>query len=457
MEQIDKLPPQAPDIERAIVGAMLIDTGATERAFRMLTDADFYKPANAMIFSAIKDLWDQDEPVDQLTVAGKLESKGQLEMIGGEIVLSGIISETASSANIDYHCGTVVEKKRLREIITLSTTANKRCYDANAKSSEILGKFTDKMDGVGDMGKTQKFMSLAKVMPATMQELVNRANATNGLTGIDTGFSRLNTSTGGWQSEDYVVVGGYSSAGKTTWALNSAVAAAKTGVPVGIFSLEMSAVKLNERFVAKESSVAVSSLHEKKPGPEEWKRLTDAMASLYNLPIYIDDVDGMNISEFTARATLMKREHNIGLLVLDYIQLMQGQGEDGRQQQVESISRGIKRLTKRLKIPIIALCQLTTPPKGAERNRPSFRNSLRNSSAIGHDADTCILLWEPEEKDKLEALDANEIYYEKGNDLEAMLKKTMVVIVEKQRNGPTGQFLTRFDAEHYSFEEIGKF
>jgi len=445
-EQLEGVPPQAPDIERAVLGAMLFEKDAIGTAIELINDDYFYKPDNAMIFRAITDLYDDNLPVDQFTVSERLKQRGQLDKVGGEATIAALIAETASAANIRYHCQILSEKTLLRKLITVTTSYRNKCFEDSADSAVILNNLEKGIMDLLEMRKTQSYVELSKTVHAAHEEIVRKAEVGDGVTGIDTGFERLNKLTSGWQSSDYIIIAGRPSMGKTALGLDIAKNSARNNIPVGIFSLEMSVKQLVMRMLYNEGRFDGSSLYVAKPQPEDWTRLGDACARLHDYPIYIDDTPGLSSVELNAKAKRLKKERNIGLLLVDYLQLMQGSNRESRQQEISSISRGLKALAKELEVPVIAISQLSRALEQRGGDHRPLLSDLRESGAIEQDADVVMFIY----RASIYGIDPE------YNIKEQNIPKDQVaeIILRKQRNGPIGTILLHWTKEYTRFADF---
>lgn len=435
----DKNPPQSPDIERAVLGAMLLDKEAIGTAVEVLSrDHDyFYKPAHALIFRAITDLYDNNLPVDQLTTAERLKDIGKLEDAGGEASIAALAAETRSTANIRYHCEILREKALLRKMITITTGVRNRCFEESADPTDLLSTLEEQVMNIADLRGTRDFQSLSEQVYQAHEEIVRRAEA-KGLTGVTSGFTRLDKLTSGWQSSDLIILAGRPSMGKTALALEFAKNAAQHDVPVGFFSLEMSALQLVMRMLFNEGRFDGAALHTRKPKQEDWSRLSDACSRLEKYPIYIDDTPGLSSIELSAKAKRLKRDKDIGMIIVDYLQLMQGTNRESRQQEISSISRSLKTLAKELNIPVIVLSQLSRAVEQRGGDHRPLLSDLRESGAIEQDADVVCLLRRP-----------CKLARDDENDDETLA----VVEVAKHRNGPTGDIRLNFEEQYTRFED----
>jgi len=444
--QLDKLPPQATDMERAVLGAMLIDPDSIGLTIELLKETDFYKPGHAAIYRALTDLFDANLPVDQLTVSEQLKKKKQLELIGGEPTISALINDTASSANIRYHSHVIREKALLRRLISDTTASRNMCFEDTVDPGEVIKGLEQSLMNISELQHSQSYTPISKVVIQAQAEIQRKAEAGEGLTGIDTGFKNLNKLTTGWQNSDLIILAGRPSMGKTAFGLDLAKNAAHTGVPVAVFSLEMSTMQLVMRLLYNEGRFNGGELHTNKPKPADWTRLNDAAGRLHDLPMFIDDTPGLSIMELGAKAKRLKLEHDIGLLVVDYLQLMQGSSRESRQQEISSISRGLKILAKELNIPIIALSQLSRGLEQRTGDKKPMLSDLRESGAIEQDADIVMFIY----RASVYGLEPEYQIY----DQDIPTDEVAEIIVRKQRNGPVGSVLLHWIKHYMRFGEF---
>ena len=443
---LDRTPPQAPDIERAVLGAMLIDTDAIGRAIELVTPEIFYKPVNQTIFRALTDLYDKNLPIDQLTVTEHLRQMGQLDAVGGEVAIAALMTEATTSANIEYHCAILKEKALLRSIIVTSSTIQTMCFDDKANPSAIMDFLEENAYRLAEMRHAQSIKNLPDLIEEAHREIERRAEAKDSITGVDTGFSRLNKLTAGWQKSDFIILAGRPSMGKTALALDMAKNAASRNIPVGIFSLEMSATQLVMRMLFNEARFDGSTLTTQKKKKEDWTRLNDACSRLYNYPVYIDDTPGLSSLELSAKAKRLKAEHKVGLIIVDYLQLMEGTSKESRQQEISSISRSLKALAKELEVPVIALSQLSRALEQRSGDHRPLLSDLRESGAIEQDADVVMFIY------RASVYGLNPEYV--ISDENVVPENVAELIIRKQRNGPIGSILLHWTKEYTRFAEF---
>ncbi len=443
---LDRPPPQVPEIERAVLSEMFFEKEAIGIAIEMITEDCFYKPEYAVIFRAITNLYDENFPVDQISVSERLKQQGHLEMVGGEVTIASLIGETVSAANIVYHCKILKEKALLRKLITVTTAIRNKSFEDTADSTEILDTFEQSIMQLSDMRSTRSYVSVAETVHQAHEEIVRKSESKDGVTGSDTGFKRLNNLTAGWQPSELIILAGRPSMGKTALALDFAKNAARKNITVGFFSLEMSAMQLVMRMLFNEGRFDGSLLQAKKLSQFDWTRLSDACSRIHDYPIYIDDTPGLSSIELNAKAKRLKAENNIGLIIVDYLQLMQGTYRESRQQEISSISRSLKGLAKELEIPVIALSQLSRALEQRGGDHRPLLSDLRESGAIEQDADVVMFIY------RASVYGINPEYLIKDQNVNP--EGVAELIIRKQRNGPIGTILLHWIKENTKFTEF---
>ncbi len=441
-------PPQAPDMERAVLSAMLFEREAIGIAIETIGKAEdcFYKPANALLFRAITDLYDENFPVDQITVTERLRQRGVLEQVGGEAAVASLAGEITGAANVAYHCRILKEKAFLRKIIAVTTSVRGMCLEDTAQPADILNNLEENIFRLSEMRSTKGYVAIGDTVNHAYSEIIRRSESKEGLTGVDTGFEQLNRLTAGWQPSDLIILAGRPSMGKTAFALDLAKNAAAKGCPVGVFSLEMSSVQLVMRMLYNEGRFDGSTMNIKSQRPEDWTRLSDACARLQKYPIYIDDTPGLSIMEFSAKAKRLRNERDIQFLIVDYLQLMQGSSRESRQQEISSISRGMKVLAKELDIPILALSQLSRSLEQRGGDHKPMLSDLRESGAIEQDADIVMFIY------RASVYGINPEYQISDQNVDP--SDVAEIIVRKQRNGPIGTVLLHWINQHMKFNSF---
>lgn len=441
-----RVPPQAVDVEMAVLGAMLIEKEAIAKALEVLDETAFYKPAHQQIFAAMIALFDRSEPVDLITLMEELRRRGQLEKIGGEVYLTELTTKITSSANIEFHAHIVLEKALMRQLISSSSEVINRAFHETEDALNLLDEAEQRIFQISEQRMKKSFVSMNTAVHSTMELLESIHGKHSGITGVPAGFAEVDNMTGGFQKSDLVIVAGRPSQGKTALVLSIARnASVLHNVPIGFFSLEMSTQQLVMRLICAEARVDAHSVRTGRLPEDEWRKLSTSVGRLYKAKIFIDDTPALGILELRAKARRLKAEHNVGMVVVDYLQLMQGpRNVQSREQEISTISRSLKALAKELGIPVLALSQLNRAVEARGDKRPMLAD-LRESGAIEQDADVVLFVHRPEmygiEKD------------EDGNPTEGVSE----IIVGKQRNGPTGTVRLAFVKQYARFENLTRF
>jgi replicative DNA helicase len=432
-----RVPPQALEAERSVLGAMLLDSRAVSRVLEILDDTAFYRPAHRRIFTAVVALWERKEnAIDAISVTDELTKQGDLDAVGGATYIAGLIDSVASSANIEYHAQIVKEKAILRQLIEVSTQISSRAYSGTEDAADLLDEAEQAMFSISDARTRQGFVRVSDIIEPTIKRVEKLYEEKKAVTGVETGFADLDHLTSGFQAGDLIVVAGRPSMGKTALAMNMAGhVAIRNKLGVGIFSLEMSTEQLLMRILCSEARVSSHRLRTGYLKDKDWPLLITAAGELADAPIYIDETPAMNVLEMRAKARRLRAEANMGLLVVDYLQLMRGVGRsDNRQQEISEISRGLKSLAKELKVPVVALSQLSRAVETRSDRRPML-SDLRESGAIEQDADVVMFVYREE-------------HYKRTEDNEGKGE----IIIGKQRNGPVGVVNVTFISEYTRFE-----
>ena len=446
--RLDKVPPQNIDAERAVLGAMLMADGGKEaipRVVETLGDDSarnvFYREAHQKMYVAILNLFERGEPADLLTITRELERTGELERVGGVPYIDEVIDSVPTAANVEYYAQMVRDEAVRRRLIQASAQIYGQSFDDSEEIDLLLDKAERAILDIRQESVDSGFIPLKRVIKdsfGAIQELYNRKEH---VTGVPSGFADLDRETSGFQSSDFIVVAGRPGMGKSMFIQNIAThVAVKCGIPVGMFSLEMSSQQLVMRMLSAEANVEFRSLRTGFMSEGDWPKLTIAAGTLSESSIFIDDTPGIGVMELRAKARRLKAEHEVGLIMVDYLQLMQGRGRaENRQQEISEISRSLKGLAKELDIPLIACSQLSRSPESRPDKHPQLAD-LRESGAIEQDADLVIFLYREE-------------YYERENSTKPGEAE---VIIGKQRNGPTGKIDLAFRASHMRFDNKEK-
>ncbi|MEO0131389.1 MAG: replicative DNA helicase [candidate division WOR-3 bacterium] len=439
---LEKTPPHHELAEQAVLGAMLLDSRAIAVALQYLTADSFYFQKHRIIFNAIIELYNHSATPDVVTVHNKLASENKITDIGGAEYLSYLQSVTPTTANIEEYCQVVLEKATLRKLIEAATDIVKSCYDAEHPADELLDSAEQKIFDIKAKGLRKDLTPLQTVLTETVRRLEQSLTQERGaVTGIQTGFAKLDQLTSGFQAGDLIIIAGRPSSGKTALALNIATYAADwMRRPVAIFSLEMTQETLIERILCAEAQLSFQKLRRGGLEQEEWIRLTSAVERLQNLPIYIDDSAAMKVLEIKAKARRLAAEMgDLGIIFIDYLQLIEPQyrsHQKSRQQEITEISRALKGLAKELNVPVVAISQLSRLPERRQDKRPQLAD-LRESGAIEQDADLVLLLYRPEIYEEFQARPEYQGWAE--------------IIIAKQRNGPQGTIRVGYRKEWMRF------
>lgn len=441
----ERVPPQAIDVEQAVLGAMLLDREAIGRAIEVIDETCFYKPAHSKIFSSMLSLYEQNQPVDLITLAEELSKRNQLEEIGGRAELLELIDSVATSANIEYHSRIVLEKATLRKLIQSTTDIITRCYDLTEEVDELLDSAEQQIFDISEKRIKPGFFKLGDILPHTF-ESIDKIREGH-ITGLPSGFKDLDSLTAGLQPSDLVVVAGRPSMGKTSFSLSMAeYVAVEEKIPVAIFSLEMAKNQLANRMLCSRARISAHRMRTGRLSDHEWANLSIAAGPLSEAKIFLDDTPSIGILEMRAKARRLKAREDIGLLIVDYLQLMQGpRGAENRQQEISMISRALKGMAKDLNIPVLALSQLSREVERRGGKRRPHLADLRESGAIEQDADVVMFLYRPEMYD-IETID---IYGKKENS-----EGIAEIILSKHRNGPTGSIFLSFIKDYARFENL---
>lgn len=436
-----QVPPQNLDAEQAVLGAMFLDKDAVGRAIEILAPECFYREAHRIVFEAISSLYERGIPADLLSVAEELRSRSSLEPVGGSAFLSFLQDQVATAARVEDHAKLVLDKYVMREVIRTGTEIVRRGYEGSSSSGELIDTAEQMIFSINDPRMKKGFMSIRSLLPRVITVLEHAQETKRAVTGVPSGFTDLDRMTAGFQQSDLIIVAGRPAMGKTSICLNIAeYAAVEMKIPVGIFSLEMSRDQLVQRLLASCSKIPAHRFRTGFINEEEWGNLIQAAGILTEAPIFIDDTPASSIMEIRAKARRLKSEQNLGLLIIDYLQLARGYGKvENRQQEISEISRSLKALAKELSMPVIALSQLSRAVEGRDEKRPQLAD-LRESGAIEQDADLVIFIFR------------EEVYAKEAKKEE--LKGQAEVIIGKHRNGPVGKVKLYFESELTRFQSI---
>ncbi|QQS36832.1 MAG: replicative DNA helicase [Ignavibacteriales bacterium] len=440
----DVKPPAVPEIEAAVLGAMLIEKNAVSKALELLKPDSFYHRPHVLIYEAMMHLFDIGEAIDTVTVYEELKKRDQLELAGGAVYLSKLSQNISSAANIEFHAKIIVEKEILRGLISSAHDIARSAYEGSEDAFDILDNAEKKIFEITESHLKRTFVGMDRAVREALEYFESIHSNTKKDFAVPTGFYKLDELLGGFQKSDLVIIAARPSMGKTAFALNLARnAAIDHKVPVAVFSLEMATIQLVIRMLCAEGRINAHLVRTGKLPPDEGVKLSRNAHKLIESPIYIDDTPAQSILEIRAKARRLKAERDIGMIIIDYLQLMQGPAKvESREREISHISRSLKALAKELKIPVIALAQLNRAVEESKDKRPQLSN-LRESGSIEQDADVVLFLNRPE-------------YYgiknfsDDGSSTEGVAE----VIIGKQRNGPVGEIRLAFIKEYARFENL---
>ena len=439
------LQPQALDMEKAVLGALMIDKDAYAVVCELLYPESFYEPRNQMVYAAIRDLSMEEKPVDILTVMDRLAKNGTLEEVGGPGYVTELSSRVASSANVEYHANVIAQKFLARQLISFASVIETKAFDETIDIDELMQEAEGSLFELSQRNMKKDYTQINPVIAQAIKSIQAAATNTDGLTGVATGYHKLDDMTSGWQPSDLVIIAGRPAMGKTSFALSMAKnIACDYRVPMAFFSLEMSNQQLVDRLISNVCEIEGSKILNGQLRQDEWDRLDKRINKLLDAPLYVDDTPGLSVFELRTKARRLVREHHVEIIMIDYLQLMNANGMrfSSRQEEVSTISRSLKGLAKELNVPILALSQLNRgveSREGLEGKRPQL-SDLRESGAIEQDADMVLFVHRPE-------------YYhiyqdEQGHDLRGMAQ----IIIAKHRKGATGDVLLTFRGQFTRFE-----
>jgi replicative DNA helicase len=441
-ESLGKLPPQAPDLEEAVLGALMLEKGALNAVVEFLKPEHFYSEGHQEIYRAIVELFKSSEPVDMRTVVNQLRKNGKLELVGGAYYIAELTSKVSSAANIEYHARVVIELAIKRDLIQIASQIHHDAYEDTTDVFELLDRTEQSIFEISDSNLRKNYDNMKNLMYRAIQELQKLKEHKDGLTGVPSGFTALDRMTSGWQNSDLVIIAARPGMGKTAFVVSAMRnAAVDFKRPVAIFSLEMASVQLVNRMISAEAELEGEKIRKGQLAEFEWQQLVHKTNRLSTAPIFIDDTPALSILELRAKCRRLKAEHGIQLIIVDYLQLMRGDSQGNREQEIASISRALKGIAKELNVPVLALSQLSrgVETRGGDK-RPQL-SDLRESGSIEQDADMVIFLYRPE-------------YYKISVDEDGMPTQGMgEVIIAKHRNGSTGSVKLKFIGKYTKFAD----
>ena len=439
-----KLPPQAVEVEQAVLGAMMIDASAVTEAIDVLRPEYFYKPEHKVIYGAIASLFEKSQAIDIMTVANELKKNGELEVAGGAYYVATLTNKVASAAHIEEHAKIVQQKYIQRELIRVGSEMTKAAYEDSSDPLELLDEAESKLLTIGENNFRSDYTDMHLLVKEAISEVEAVSKQTDKLSGVPSGFPELDRLTSGWQKGTLLILAARPGMGKTAFALTMARnIAVDFKKPVAVFSLEMSSIELVTRLISSETRIPGKKLKQGNLEPFEWEWLNSKVGPLSDAPLYIDDTPALTMFELRAKCRRLKKQHDIQMVFVDYLQLMRGGDayKGNREQEISQISRQLKGLAKELKIPILALSQLSRAVETRGGDKKPQLSDLRESGAIEQDADMVMFIYRPD--------------YYGLNATEDMVEGEAQLLIEKHRSGSTGMVKLRFVKEFARFENIG--
>jgi len=442
-----KLPPQALDLEEAVLGAILLDSKALNDVIDALIPEAFYDTRHMNIFMAVMNLFNESKPIDILTVTEKLRATGNLDLVGGPYFIAQLTNKVASTANAEVHARIITQKHIMRELIRISNETIKEAYDETTDVFDLLDKTKGKLYSVSESNLKRSYDEMSSLMREALEQIQEVMNTEEGLSGIPSGFKDLDRITSGWQRSDMIVIAARPGMGKTAFVLSMARnIAVDHQRPVAVFSLEMSSVQLVQRLIASETEISSEKLRKGDLRPDEFQLIHSRIGKLSKAPLFIDDTPALSVFELRAKCRRLKQQHNIEMVVIDYLQLMTAGGDKGnREQEISTISRSIKSIAKELNIPMIALSQLNRSVETRGGDKKPQLSDLRESGAIEQDADLVSFIYRPEYYGIHQ--------YEDGGPTKGVGE----FIIAKHRNGALGSIKLTFKGHLAKFTDIETF
>jgi replicative DNA helicase len=437
---LPKVPPYNLEAEQAVLGALMLDPQKGSTVFEILTAEDFYRDTHKNIFIAIQDIFEKGDPVDLVTVAESLRQTGKLESIGGIGTVSQIAASVPSAANVEHYARIVAEKALLRQLIKMAGYIEAKGYEAGEEGLNLLEEAEKLILEISQRKTKEGFVTIRTILLKTFDKIEYLYSNKGNLTGVPTYFKELDRITSGWQPSDLIIIAARPSMGKTALVLNMAQnAAVKSSIPVALFSLEMSKEQLVQRILCSEAMVDQQRVRTGELLDSDWPKLTQAVGPLSEAPIFIDDTVGISLAELRSKARRLKLEQGLGLIIIDYLQLMTvGRRIENRQQEVAQISRGLKGVARELGVPVIALSQLNRGVEQRQDKRP-IMSDLLESGTIEADADVISFIYRDE-------------YYHPESDKKGIAE----IIIAKHRNGPVGTVELGYLKEFTKFVNLDK-
>jgi replicative DNA helicase len=439
--EMGRVPPQALDVEEAVLGSLLLERNALNAVVDILRPEVFYREAHQYIYEAIAKLFADTEPVDLVTVMDKLRSQGRLELSGGAYYLTQLTHKVASAANIEYYSKIIIEKYVQRQLITASTETIRDAYEDTADAFDLLDSAESRLFAISENNFRKEFEPLPNLIKRSLSEIEAAKDSDGALRGVPSGFTELDRITGGWQKTDLIIIAARPSMGKTAFALSMARnMAVDFNKPVAVFSLEMDATQLAVRLMSAQSNIEMSKLRKGALTEQEWGILHQRLGALTDAPIYIDDTPALSLFELRAKCRRMREQYKIETVIIDYLQLMSGSHDQkgNREQEISGISRGLKSLAKELEAPVIVLSQLNRGVETRSGTKKPILADLRESGAIEQDADMVLFVYRPE-------------YYNIDEDERGFTAGMGDIIISKHRNGALGEVRLKFQGSCAKF------
>jgi replicative DNA helicase len=444
-QEYGKIPPQALELEEAVLGAIMLEKDAIIEVIDILKPESFYKEEHQKIFKSIMDLFAGDKAIDLLTVTEQLRKQGHLEEVGGPAYITNLTGRIASSAHIDYHARIVQQKFIQRELIRVSTEIQNRAFDESIDVNDLLDFSEGELFNVAQGNIKKEAAAMNVLVKEAITQIQEASKRENNLSGVPSGYTKLDRLTSGWQKSDLIIIAARPSMGKTAFVLSMARnTAIEHGKKVAFFSLEMASVQLVNRLITAEAEIASEKVRNGNLTEDEWERLDYRIKRLEDAKIFIDDTPAISIFELRAKCRRLKRQHDIDIIIIDYLQLMNGTPETkgNREQEVSNISRSLKGIAKELNVPVIALSQLNRSVEVRTGSKRPQLSDLRESGAIEQDADMVVFIHRPEKYGILQD--------DEGNSLKGLAE----IILAKHRNGALGDVHLKFVGEYTKFVEM---
>lgn len=439
LQETGLVPPQNIEAEISVLGSILLDKDAIIKVADVLNPSDFYKGAHAIIYKAMFELYEKGEPIDLVTLSNKLEAEKLTEKIGGASYLASLANSVPSAAHALNYAKIIADKATLSKLIKTANEIEAICYEGSDDIAAILDKAEEKIFLVSQKHTRDNFIPIKSILENSFERLDELHKNKDKMRGIPTGFTSLDNILAGLQNSDLIIIAGRPAMGKSSLALNIAQhVAVKEGVPVAIFSLEMSKDQLGDRILSSEAGVDSWKLRTGNLSDDDFPKIGEAMAALSDAPIFLDDTPNINALEIKTKARRLQAEHGLGLIVVDYLQLMQGRGQENRVQEISEISRALKALAREIDIPVIAISQLSRALEARPSKIPQLAD-LRESGSIEQDADVVLMIY-------------REDYY----DTDTERKNLADILIRKHRNGPIGSVELFWQPERMQFRNLDK-